>query len=101
MTQKHTPAPWEIYNDPIIVKGKEFKRLVVSTPRNEAYDGGRSIAVLDEMDDVDIEANAHLIAAAPDLLSDLERAVELLQQVYGADAFIKEAQETINKAKGE
>ena len=81
---QHTPAPW-------ISTG-----ITVLRDQGDYYD---RIAVCDR-DLTNSEANANLIAAAPELLADLERAIELLTQVYGADTFIKEAMETINKAKG-
>jgi hypothetical protein len=58
---KHTPWPlWEV----------DWSRMVVMT------DDGRDVAALEVVakSAEDIEANAHIIAAAPELLAELEHA---------------------------
>ncbi len=87
MTTKHTPGPWEVF-DTICIG-------VMSTPREcdvahcSGHDSGRSR-------DEEL-ANARLIAAAPDLLTALERILSYDDQVEGAEA----ARAAIAKAKGE
>jgi hypothetical protein len=85
----HTPAPWK--HDPtwgIIKHGK--------TEICALHSGNI--------------ANAHLISAAPDLLSALEAFVDNVEQIIGLSDFgnpsesdfpLNEAREAIRKAKGE
>lgn len=49
----------------------------------------------------ELEANARLIASAPELLANLEFAVKLLQPLLGATAQVQHMRAVIKKAKGE
>ena len=74
---KHTPEPWKVYSD-------GTKTFVASSS------AGRVIAVglYDENTDTpidEVDANARLIAAAPELLSAAESAVEIIRDNYGQD----------------
>jgi hypothetical protein len=72
-TQKHTQGPWIAY-----LYGKDsYGRTIATVGVN---DGDNRICELCAVDlPVDsIEANAHLIAAAPDLLAALKTGVALL-----------------------
>jgi len=90
----HTPGPWEIkrHFDP----GYKF----ISAPKHSHLaqvvwcmeDEGRSPAC---------EANARLIAAAPELLEVLEELADQYQYVHEFDAFYERARAAIAKAKGE
>ena len=73
--------------------------------------GGKRIAMIDceneALSDSDILANAHLIAAAPDLLAALEAVTACLRGFHAADDFgplddeaVDAALEAIAKAKG-
>jgi len=71
---KHTPRPWKVYPD-------GTRTFVVSF-------SGRVIAVglYDENTDTpmeEVEANAQLIMAAPELLDAAEAAVEIIRDSYG------------------
>lgn len=69
-TEQHTTGPWTVK--------KAFGSITVETP------SGRSIC--DIVGDMPIdEANARLIAAAPELLEALESITELLQNAIAAD----------------
>lgn len=57
---KHTPGPWRVDDHP----RREYPRVTDAR--------GRFIA------DCDTDADAHLIAAAPELLQELKHAAELL-----------------------
>jgi hypothetical protein len=96
MNAKHTPAPWRVFTD-----DNECGLYHVRTP-------GRAVA---EPED---EANARLIAAAPELLAALQLAVKLIpvarrhfpKSVRNGDKFdLENACATITaaiaKAKGE
>ena len=100
----HTPAPWNLNGNGILLHPVTNAQLV--TQRIETSLG--SFEVLDETNEP--EANACLIAAAPDLLSALDglmkRAVKDAEH-YAPDgnepiwAFISDASDAICKAKGE
>lgn len=85
----HTPGPWSIeerYTDSYAINP------------NVAWLGASSSDKEGEN-----EANAHLIAAAPDLLVALEEVLSCISETRGADAraAVEMAQAAINKAKGE
>ena len=97
---KHTPEPWKVYSD-------GTKTFVASSS------AGRVVAVglYDESADTPIEevdANARLIAAAPELLSAAETAVEIIRDSYGQDEVdipcdcqaVNVLERAIKKAKG-
>jgi hypothetical protein len=78
---KHTPGPWEIFSPDA---GPDYH------PGIEALEGSFSIVVYGDEDDVtgvqgrtrpEALANAHLIAAAPDLLEALEGALPSLERL--------------------
>lgn len=89
----HTPAPWTIqeYGDdecPTLVlhRGETENRICfMATP------GSRG-------DPAMIEADAHLIAAAPDLLAQLKLMVELFDGYQGME--LQWAKQAIAKAEG-
>lgn len=104
---KHTPGPWEArkgagwyvarprYREATLAVGMDYVTLVTSpseTPWN---------------DDVESEANARLIAAAPELLKALEGITEEVRNVGYSPAiehlgpWVNQAIAAIAKAKGE
>jgi len=106
----HTKGPWSVhpghYPGFLVVKGASFNISVVTTARD-----------LDFNDFCARRADAHLIAAAPDLLEALERAAiqfrhyELSHREKGTDDSMRKAEvnadlaydleQVIAKAKGE
>lgn len=91
---KHTAGPWVVSaNSPFLVRAGDD-----TTGRHIAHAGPASHHPSFEVD----EPNARLIAAAPDLLEALERAVDRLE---GAGLFYSEAairaRATIAKATGD
>ena len=97
----HTPGPWTIHESAL--SSSLVKELHIGTPTRTAacvYDDcAAGVLVRSE-----VEANARLIAAAPELLEALERistaydetlrhpiAAPLLQAIYGARAAIAKA----------
>ncbi|MBA43595.1 MAG: hypothetical protein CMF62_06285 [Magnetococcales bacterium] len=85
---KHTPGPW--LADGFFVSTKDDEHSIVS-------------AVISKPDE-ELKANAHLIAAAPDLLEACEAALKKLNSICQHSNAAHEAQtmirEAINKAKG-
>ena len=88
---KHTPAPWKINH--------HGEKYIISTD----LDGNDVIAKVEDhaptMDDMEKEAqaNAHLIAAAPELLEALEMASNIINS-EARDSKYGNAKEKINKA---
>jgi hypothetical protein len=94
---KHTPGPW-----PIKVTG-DRKRIRVGVG---LVDGPRGYDVAevysDDCDGEEAEANAHLIAAAPDLLDALCVAADYLNgNGWEGDPRMVPIEAAIAKAKGE
>lgn len=100
MKHTHTPGPWNLIGNGILLHPVTNAQLV--TQRIETSLG--SFEVLDETNEP--EANARLIAAAPDLLSALETCVSELNQLAFiqkdkmAGVAIQKAFDAIAKAKG-
>lgn len=107
---KHTPGPWFVVNDAI------YRR-----PKNDLYQYGGSVAGdmplatvsrgwFNDFDGYPAEANAQLIAAAPDLLAACKLHIDTIsnqkrngepldsEQLYLAQSMMIKA---INKATGE
>jgi len=96
---KHTPGPWEIkaHSDPCYRYISAPKHIALAQVVWRVEEEDRSPAC---------EANAHLIAAAPDLLEALEELVDLFGGLvsgeYPPDGFTTQpARDAIAKAKGE
>lgn len=93
---KHTPGPWTNHND------EDHGSLIALEPRLESAGSAEIVAIL-PFGNANREANARLIAAAPDLLQ-LARQV-----VYGlgnmrenatAVLLVNQARDAIAKAEG-
>lgn len=95
MNAKHTPGPWAYIGNGDIVA------------RSEKYCGGeKDIASVFMTTNDEDEANARLIAAAPDLLKALNEIVSQIDQggsggkVFSRDACIAQARAAIAKVTG-
>ena len=91
---KHTPGPWEIK--------RHFDSCYryISAPEHIAL--AQVVWCVEEEERSPVcEANAHLIAAAPDLLEALEELADQYQYVNQFDSFYEQARAAIAKAKGE
>lgn len=96
---KHTPGPWRMHrhHKPIsnqwifqVVTDEEYGEIVAGTCTNPQ-----------RPEDVR-EADAHLIAAAPDLLEALENCVDLIELISPIEGDeIRRARAAIAKARGE
>jgi hypothetical protein len=96
MTTKHTPGPWRYVQNQIRAKsgqkigGVEISEMVCMMPHGPKYPGH--------------DANAHLIAAAPDMLEALllaEATIERLDKMGSAVGTLDVVAAAIKKAKGE
>jgi len=77
MTQ-HTPGPWQVSPAPSSIKGAKTSLSIIRNIGGyvaTAYPGG--------MQREEAEANARLIAAAPDLLEALRQCLGFDNHVYG------------------
>ena len=104
----HTQGPWVVkfqeskrgtthytdkyWHDQWVIKGPDKKHSPVATVRVAGYGMGPSMAVR--------EANARLIAAAPDLLAALEKIVDLERRKLGGTVLQMIAEGALAKAKG-
>ncbi len=99
-TAKHTPGPWE-------AKGKSVRTTNHTTQGSapNGYEGGicncmgRRMGPRSGIDET-AEANARLIAAAPEMLDALEEVLPHLERFGYADSS-KMVRNAIAKAKGE
>lgn len=92
MMTKHTPGPW--WAD----TGCRCENITIyGTETGDAVD---VCDVVYRGDEIQIEANARLIAAAPDLLAALELILTAEERGFGADYIKGCARAAIAKAKG-
>ena len=86
---EHTPGPWAIWTDP----DRYDPYATVWCPRDDTVTAKCAFGRVP----VDVErANARLIAAAPDMLDELERLLDVL-----GDEDIEIVEQVIAKARGE
>ena len=102
---KHTPGPWEVFErEPdknyLRVRGPLGRRFKVANVINTKQP--------DEREWAETEANAKLIAAAPQMLEALQTAFDLLQEYQGMyqhpdniDPVMDEIEVVLMAAKGE
>lgn len=94
---KHTPGPWRYHHDKyegdaILASNKPVKWVV---RRSEDTDTGYDVV------DIPNEADALLIAAAPELLDALENLVIGLSMGWDLEGLIQAANSAIAKAHGD
>lgn len=103
-TQTHTPGPWKIEEGKSIqaqFEGEDVQLCLVNTTRWSQPDNGKNLRLA-----VQSEANARLIAAAPDLLA-VCKAVALglrgarIIKIPPAEDFIDMLRAAIAKAEGQ
>lgn len=98
MENKHTPAPWKILN----LHPK--KHSVISIGKTENIGSFCEIYTTGSGNTSVQKANARLIAAAPELLSELINSRELIVDQCGIEAdceLVMAIDSAIEKAKGE
>jgi hypothetical protein len=89
---KHTPGPWQLWGD-------EFDEEIDIIRDGQGARMDRTVATVRACREV--KANAHLIAAAPDLLDALQELVPLIaaEYPYQADVWLAKSRAAIKKAK--
>lgn len=95
MTTKHTPGPWN---------GPNFNGHYWDIFPNTESRGGNISVFRSGMTDEEVEANANLIASAPELLDALEYCIAMFDEgvpEYEWDSIKQNARAAIAKAKGE
>jgi hypothetical protein len=98
---KHTPAPWFVDKDHIVRVGRPGSGFLMPV---KIATGWKEDAWFGDDSDEESRANAHLIAAAPELLEALESVVSQLEGhvLHNGDvSAINTAYAAIAKAKGE
>lgn len=100
MSAKHTPGPW----DARIQRGKDGRDLGWIIEHGNDRIGWSSLAYADTNREADAtdparEANARLIAAAPDLLEALKRAENWLSEWASAEPYLAIIRAAIAKAE--
>ncbi len=74
METKHTPGPWSVSGNEIR-KAEGIPMLLATVNNSEGA----------KLNAYNYEANAKLIAAAPDLLRELQKAMQIIEGEYPAD----------------
>ena len=103
---KHTPGPWFMVDDHahraclhIRTGAGEFDSDVASVYEAPGEPGQQDEDGKWQNDPVRI-ANARLIAAAPELLANLQFAVKLMRPIFGGSAQVEHMESVIAKATG-
>jgi hypothetical protein len=104
MNEKHTPGPWRIH----VIEHLGAKPIEIATS-GPTYRG--DVAYLQHSENIEgitsaeNMANAHLIAAAPDLLAALEELDGVLRSGFSTDEAIRSAldksERALARARGE
>ncbi len=101
---RHTPGPWKVSQ---IVSNSEIKPRSRNYAGSEAYvwtdrkyPKGVCIATVREHYQGEVEANAHLIAAAPEMLATLDSVLNLLHDDNSTLADFNELQNEIERVIG-
>ena len=103
-TQKHTPGPWKVIGTSIFrgdksaahLSNDELSRVAEIVTREKP--GALSLDPRD--DDGEAQANARLVAAAPELLAALEWAVGAMLPHADCDEALQNAHKAIAKSQG-
>lgn len=97
MSAKHTPGPWKVWhgggpNDGYFTIGSDME-----------HRGGivAEYTVPAPRPDGEVQANARLIAAAPDLLAACQGLLSPTCTIYGRDVDLRAIAEAVAKATGE
>lgn len=92
---KHTPGPWRLVWR-LVISDKSWQ---TKYQIDDSF--GACVVACDDITDENAEANARLIAAAPELLEALEYTLKCLMQTDVGEAHYQPAIAAIAKARGE
>ena len=101
-----TPGPWTVVSQArdhlwiMAEDGSQDGRVIVSTPVRRDP-SARLVADRAKPPTDEDRANAHLIAAAPLLYTELEAAVRLLEDCLGKPEVARRGREALARARGE
>ena len=98
---EHTPGPW-VADKAVDPQTESRTRAIYHMP--DPYTHVEVIEAAGGEEVIASDADAFLIAAAPEMLEALQSMLSIAQDHPGAEAFdaeIKQAQEVVAKAKGE
>ena len=93
---KHTPGPWHVYgDDKTLIGAADGKMMLAKTNhRHICQEWSRPVE--------EAQANARLIAAAPELLVALKNlSAEMMFSTGREQVFVEEARAAIAKARGD
>ena len=91
---KHTPGPWWLGRDP-----SHFGSLTSITGGSDSTGGIRSVAEVGGLDIDEAEANARLIAAAPDMLEACQSFIARWETLSSESANMMERRDLDNLAR--
>jgi hypothetical protein len=80
---QHTPGPWHTLCKSTNLEGREPRITVAGGSRPEAFGGQVAVVGWKDQSTEEAEANARLIAAAPDLLAACEESLRLMDAMAG------------------
>ena len=89
-TSKHTPGPWEV----VALNGFGPFAIRMGTPKGTGHPTHYGVG------QIGTEANARLIAAAPELLAGLKALISELPNYMAKSKAVSEASAAIAKAEG-
>lgn len=101
---KHTPGPWHIDRRADCQAIVSDSSYIVFIPDHKEFDGYPCGSVTSQdKQQPEIDANGHLIAAAPDMLAAIEEAIAHLQHPNGvfADSAVCVLNNALAKALGD
>ena len=106
--REFTPGPWEVITEYMKEKGYEgfVKRQAVVRREKGEFQGEDTLWTIAEMNwSNPVEANAHLIAAAPEMYEALSELVDLVEGIisgdYKPDSFTTQpGRKALTKAEG-
>ena len=109
-TSKHTPGPWRFilqknpkpeYSTTWHIDSKTRSHMAVMTVWDISLKHASAESLKEHEETMaEVEANAHLIAAAPELLETLIKALQLLRAHESSALLLAEIETTIQKAMG-